>query len=281
MKQPKVFVLRTAGTNCDIETAHAFQKVGAQTTPIHINQWLKNKSLIHQFHILALPGGFSYGDDIGAGVILAAEMRYHLTEDIIKFIRAGNLVLGICNGFQVLVRLGLLPGLVLKQIMKDKKPVVSKETPINLVPESTLTGNDSGHYDDRWVYLKKVSKRCVFTKNWDRPIVYLPVAHAEGKFIPENSKVLQQLKANDQIVFQYVDELGRLTNKYPANPNGSTAGIAGICDPTGRVLGMMPHPERYSEIYNHPRWTREKLKDPTDGMLIFQNAVSYVKSTLL
>jgi len=278
MKQAKVFVLRTAGTNCDYETAHAFKKVGAETTSIHINQWLKNKALIHDFHILALPGGFSYGDDIAAGVILATELKYHLVDDIIKFIDDGKLVLGICNGFQVLIKMGLLPGLALQALVKKNHV---EQPCINLSQESTLTWNDSGHYEDRWVYLKKVSKRCVFTKNWDRPIVYLPIAHAEGKFIPENNQVMKQLKANDQIVFQYVNEQGRLARKYPANPNGSMSGIAGICDPTGRVLGMMPHPERYSEIYNHPRWTREKPKEPTDGMLIFHNAVSYVKSTLL
>lgn len=270
MSKPNAFILRAAGTNCDYETEHVFKKVGAQTRLVHINQWLKNKKLIHQFHILVIPGGFTYGDDIAAGIILATELKYHLAEEIIKFIQDGKLILGICNGFQVLVKLGLLPGVKWS----------NKTTKESLDQTVTLTWNDSGRYDDRWVYLKKSSRKCVFTKGLTRKIIYLPIAHAEGKFIPKDNQTLRQLKKNDQIVFQYVDQRGELSKQFPINPNGSVANIAGICDPTGRILGMMPHPERFNEIYNHPRWTREKVKEPTDGMLLFHNAVNYIKKHL-
>lgn len=259
-------MLRTAGTNCDYETEFAFKKAGASVKSVHINVWRNQKDLIHKYHILAIPGGFSYGDDLGAGTILANEIRQHLARDLVKFIRDGKLIIGICNGFQVLTKLGLLPGFNISER--------------SLNQEATLATNNSGHYEDRWVYLKKVSPICAFTRPWPRKLVYYPVAHAEGKFLALNKKVLQKIKQNKQIVFQYTTQSGKPTGKYPLNPNGAVDNIAGICDPTGRILGMMPHPERFQDVTNHPRWRREKIKEPTDGMLIFMNAVKYVKEKL-
>jgi len=266
MITPKVFILRTAGTNCEYETKAAFEKAGASGDLIHINTWVKQKELIHQYHILAFPGGFSYGDDLGAGTVLANEIKQNVADELLKFIRDGKLVIGICNGFQILTKLGLLPGFDL--------------TSSTLPQETTLATNNSGRYEDRWVYLKKSSPICVFTKDWDRDKIYLPVAHAEGKFIPLDKTVLQKLKHNKQIVFRYAMSDGTPTRRYPFNPNGATDNIAAICDPSGRILGMMPHPERFQDTTNHPRWTREKIKEPTDGMLIFLNAVKYVKENL-
>jgi phosphoribosylformylglycinamidine synthase len=264
--QPKVFILRTAGTNCDYETKAAFEKAGASVDLIHINKWVGNKELIHQYNILAFAGGFSYGDDLGAGTVLANEIRQNLSEDLLKFIHEGKLIIGICNGFQIMTKLGLLPGFGLAENKLEQ--------------EATLATNNSGRYDDRWVYLKKASDLCVFTREWHNDPVYFPVAHAEGKFIPMDKKVLAKLKQNKQIIFRYSTPEGKPTSRFPFNPNGAVDNIAGICDSTGRILGMMPHPERFQDPTNHPRWRREKINEPTDGMMIFINAVNHVKENL-
>jgi len=257
MENVRVLILRTAGTNCDYETRFAFDTVGATTDLEHINRLVRGEVKLEDFHILAIPGGFTYGDDIGAGKILANELKYKLKEEIEGFVGTGKLVIGICNGFQVLVKAGFLPGLDGK-----REQVV------------TLSSNDSNKFEDRWVYLKTNRKsKCVYTKGLD-PIVYLPVAHAEGKFVPMGSGTLRKLKQNRQVVFTYVDADGQPAD-YPANPNGSVEGIAGICDPTGRIFGLMPHPERHSLPAQHPRWTREGLKEEGDGLAIFRNAVEF------
>ncbi|MDI6788363.1 MAG: phosphoribosylformylglycinamidine synthase I, partial [Planctomycetota bacterium] len=242
-----------------------FRKAGAICDTIHINQWLENSSLIHQYHILAIPGGFTYGDDISAGTVLANEITQRLLNEISKFIEDNKLIIGICNGFQVLVKTGLLPGLS----ANTRKPV----------KEATLFTNDSGRYEDRWVYLRKISSKCAFTKNISKEVLYLPVAHAEGKFITRDKETLRKIIDNDHVVFRYADSSGNPTAKYPLNPNGAMDNIAAICDTTGRILGMMPHPERFQDVTNHPRWTREKIDFP-DGMFIFHNAVDYVKNNL-
>lgn len=256
--KPKVCVLRTAGTNCDKETAFAFFKAGAQAEFIHINSLLSRQICLHDYHILAIPGGFSYGDDIAAGKIQANELRFKLNSDIRKFISDGKLIIGICNGFQVLVKSGFLPG--------------NKE----LEQETSLIINDSGKFEDRWVHLKSSQSKCVWTKNLPE-VIYLPVAHGEGKFITKDRSVLERLKNNGQVVFSYCDEKGKFAD-YPFNPNGSTDGIAGICDETGRILGLMPHPERHAEISQHPRWPKGKRQG--DGLQIFLNGIDYVKANL-
>jgi len=263
MKNPKVLVLRTAGTNCNEETAFAFSYFGAVVDQVHINQLVSGAVKLVDYQILALPGGFSYGDDIASGRILANELRLKLGEDIRKFIKDGKLVLGICNGFQILVKAGILPGLK-----------------ANEGQEATLFHNDSAKFESRWTHLSVASNSpCVWTKNVAAQI-YLPVAHGEGKFIPRDPKVLETLKANGQVVFHYCAPDGS-TPSYPDNPNGSTEHIAGICDPTGRVLGLMPHPERHFLSQQHPYWTRLDKKSPLgEGAQIFENGVNYAKEQL-
>lgn len=259
MRRPKVCVLRTAGTNCDEETAFAFLKVGAEPELAHINRIISRERNLDDYQILAIPGGFTYGDDIAAGKILANELKNKLINEMQRFMAAGKLIIGICNGFQILVKAGLLPGnAALRQ-------------------EASLTINDSAKFEDRWVYLKS-SARCIWTKGLPQ-VIYLPVAHGEGKFITQDRAVLKRMKQNNQIVFQYCDEKANLAG-YPYNPNGSQENIAGICDITGRVFGLMPHPERHIVFSQHPRWTQRKEKSQGDGLQIFKNGVEYAKRHL-
>jgi len=259
MTTPKVLILRTAGTNCDYETRYAFEKAGAKVDAVHINILLANKNLLKDYQILTLPGGFTYGDDVSAGKILSNQIKYNLEEDIKTFIHEKKLILGICNGFQALTKAGLLPAI-------DKQH-----------QEATLTFNDSNKFEDRWVYLKICSNKSIFVKDGEISKIYLPVAHGEGKFVTQDESILNKITMNHQIVFKYVNEQGEETG-YPWNPNGAVRNIAGICDPTGQILGMMPHPERHVEPTQHPRWTRNGLKEWGEGFIIFKNAVSYVKS---
>ena len=256
--KPKALILRAAGTNCDYETEYAFRLAGADTDLVHINELARGEKSLTGYRILAIPGGFTYGDDVAAGKILANELKYKLEDQVERFLEDGNLILGICNGFQVLVRAGLLPAL--------DGPGGAQEV--------TLTDNDSGMFEDRWVYLRPEESRCVFTKGVEETL-HFPVAHAEGKFVHRNPDVLRRLNENGQIVFRYVGPEGGPPT-YPLNPNGSVEDIAGICDPTGRVLGLMPHPERHILGTQHPRWTREGLRDRGDGLILFENAVRYV-----
>jgi len=258
----KVIVVRTAGTNCNEETAFAFNRCGACAEQVHVKALVSGVKKLSDYHILALPGGFSYGDDIASGRILANELRLKLGEDIKRFIQEGKLIIGICNGFQILAKAGILPGLGW-----------------NKGQEATLFCNDSAKFEARWVYLK-IEGRCVCTRGMS-PQIYLPVAHAEGKFIPRDAKVLEALAANGQVVFRYTTPEGGKA-LYPANPNVSINDIAGISDTTGRVLGLMPHPERHFLFEQHPFWTRLTKKSAFgDGAKIFENGVNYVKENLL
>ncbi len=264
MPKVKALVLRTAGTNCDAETEYAFERAGAEPRRIHINRILEKKGqVLRDYHILVLPGGFTYGDDIAAGKILANILRFHLQEDIREFLQEGKLILGICNGFQALVKSRLLPA-------------------VNGggSQEATLTGNDSNRFESRWTYLKACSGKSVFVE--EGQLLYVPVAHAEGKFVTRDDGVLDRLRESSQIVFRYVNEKGE-SDGFPYNPNGSVDDVAGVCDPTGRVLGMMPHPERYVENVQHPHWQRQvggRNPEP-HGIQIFRNAVKYVEKNLL
>lgn len=267
MKEPRVIVLRTAGTNCDRETAFAFERAGACVDLVHINELTRpsfSDRNLADYQILALPGGFTYGDDIASGKILANELKFMLEEKLQRFIRDGKLIIGICNGFQILVKAGLLPNL----------------SGAFQTIESTLTLNDSDKFEDRWVCLKRpgAKSRCVWTAGIHATIE-LPVAHGEGKFIPKDRAVLAELKRDGLIVFEYVDASGRRAG-YPACPNGSVENIAGICDPTGRIFGLMPHPERHIDRYQHPCWTRRKTKEEGDGFAIFRNGVAFAKKHL-
>jgi len=260
MSTPRVLMIRAPGTNCDEESAFAFEQAGAAVDRVHINRLLEDRGIPDQYQILCLPGGFSYGDDIAAGRILANQIRHYLDEVLNEFKAAEKLIFGICNGFQVLIRSGLL--------------LAGDDT----AAPATLTWNDSGRFEDRWVELVADNATCVFLNGIDR--LYLPVAHAEGKFVARDRQQLQQLEANHQCALRYcngnVDVHAEVP--YPSNPNGSQDNIAGLCDSTGRVFGLMPHPERHIDPTHHPRWTRMKtLPDAGDGMKIFENAVAYFR----
>ncbi len=253
MKKPNVLVIRTAGTNCDKETLYAFSESGADTTLLHINQVKENKDL-SPYQIIALPGGFSYGDDLGAGKILSLELMLWFKDEIKKFIDKGGLMIGICNGFQVMVKTGILPDLDFQQ-------------------KVTLTDNDSHRFEDRWVYLKtNKNNNSVWLKGLPE-VISIPVAHGEGKFYTEKS-VLDRIETNNQVAFRYSDRVGGSVD-YPFNPNGSLNAIAGITDSTGKILGLMPHPERCMFEHHRPHW---KEGDSTAfGKQIFENAVNYFK----
>lgn len=254
MPKVRVIVLRAAGTNCDLETAYAFQKAGAEVDLVHVNRLAEGSARLSDYQVLAIPGGFTYGDDISAGRVLANELGCRIGEAVGEFVEADRLVMGICNGFQVLVKMGLLPG------WDSRKQRV------------TLTQNDSNKFEDRWVYLKVVSTKTPFLRRED--LIYLPVAHGEGKFVVDEQTTLQQMEQNSQIVVKYCGKDGQEA-PYPYNPNGSIASVAGICNSSGRIFGLMPHPERNVEPYHHPRWTRGESAEEGDGMRFFRNAVEY------
>lgn len=254
--KPKVLVIRAAGTNCDVETAYAFELAGADAERVYIDE-VKNKDLSY-YHIIALPGGFTYGDDISAGKILANEIKYTLREQFIEFIEKEKLIIGICNGFQVLVKCGILPAF--KSYFESQSV--------------SLVTNDSESFEDRWVYLRVNAERSVFTKGIE-PIITLPVAHAEGKFVVKDDRILKDIE--DHIVFLYVNRNGDAAG-YPYNPNGSVLNIAGITDKSGRILGLMPHPERHVSYLQHPYHTRRRCSEVGDGLQIFKNAVEYFKA---
>jgi phosphoribosylformylglycinamidine synthase I len=256
----RVLILRTAGTNCDQESAKAFAMAGAEAEFVHINRLMREPNLLRAAHICMIPGGFTYGDDIAAGKILANEIRVRLLGHLRDFIRGGRLVLGVCNGFQVLVKAGLLPD------------------PFSDEPGATLGWNDSNRFEARWIRLRIDSAKSAFLRETGK-VILLPVAHGEGKFIPRDEAMLQTLQAKGQIVLRYCGPQGE-TVGYPDNPNGSTDAIAGICDPTGHVLGLMPHPERFVLPTHHPWWTRFDDPPAPDGLAVFTNAVAYVKNAL-
>jgi phosphoribosylformylglycinamidine synthase len=259
MAEVRAVVLRAAGINCDMETEHALELAGARAERVHINRIIADKGSLDDYHILVFPGGFSYGDDVAAGKILANQVVHHLREAVQKFIDDGKLVLGICNGFQVLVKTGILPGNA------------------NGDSRVTITYNDSGKYEDRWVYLAPQTNRCVFIEPGRQ--IYLPIAHAEGKVVTREPAALEELKAEQHVAFKYVDKDGR-EGDYPVNPNGSTDSIAGLTDTTGRVLGLMPHPERFVRPTQHPHWSRREGQIDSDGKTIFNNAVKYARENL-
>ncbi len=253
---PKALVIRAAGSNCDQETKFAFEFVGAKADLVHINRLVSREVNLEDYQILAIPGGFTYGDDISAGKILANELKHKLADALLAFHQQGKLIIGICNGFQVLVKAGLLP---VVDFSADQMV--------------TLTNNDSGKFEDRWTFLRINECPCIFTMDMRTPVTF-PVAHAEGKLVPKDASVMEMLKKNRQVVFQYIAPNGGKAH-YPHNPSGTVDDIAGICDPTGRVLGLMPHPERHFDPTNHPRWTRKGLVKEGDGVVIFRNAVRY------
>jgi phosphoribosylformylglycinamidine synthase len=253
----KTLILTGYGINCDYETEHAFKLAGSQTERVHVNDLIAGKRRLDGYQILALPGGFSYGDDIAAGKVLASKMLTNLDAEVRRFVDDGKLAIGVCNGFQVMVKYALLPR-------------VGGQ-------EATLTFNDSGKFEDRWVYMKAPKSKCVWTRGIDT--IYLPVRHGEGKLVAPDS-VIKRMHERGQVALQYCDANGKTGVGYPLNPNGSTDGIAGVCDETGRVFGLMPHPEAFLYRTNHPRWTRENVAEGA-GLRVFRNAVEYAEKELV
>jgi len=257
MATPKALIMTGNGLNCEEETAYAFEKAGAHSEIVHMDDVLSGEKKLEDHQILAFIGGFSFGDHMGAGTVQALKYQHHLKEDISKFMEKG-LMIGICNGFQTMTRLGILPGF-------DQNYFSQKVA---------LSVNDSCRYEDRWINLRLNETPCVFTKGIEN--MFLPVRHGEGKlYAPKD--IIKRLFDDNLVVMQYCDEKNRVTMEYPNNPNGSLEAIAAICDPSGRILGMMPHPEAYVSPYHHPSWTREKGKLPEEGegLKIFKNAVRY------
>jgi phosphoribosylformylglycinamidine synthase len=284
MAQVKAIVLRAAGINCDMETEYALELAGAKAERVHINRIIEDKSALDEYQIIVFPGGFSYGDDVAAGKILANQIVHHLYEPIQKFIDDGKLVLGICNGFQALVKAGILPGRDEKLATEDTEDTEKNQLSKISNQSVTITYNDSGKFEDRWVYLAPQTERCIFIERGRG--IYLPVAHGEGKVVTKDKATLGKLKSEGHIAFKYVDKNGKEGN-YPINPNGSVDSIAGLTDATGRVLGLMPHPERHVRPTQHPHWSRlyrirgtrdegRETRD-SDGMTIFANAVRFVQ----
>lgn len=250
----RICILKTDGTNCDHEAKYAFQKAGGEAQIVSVNELRANKAVLTDYQILVIPGGFSYGDDIASGKILAVELLTYLKDQLEDFVSQDKLVIGICNGFQVLVRTGLLP---FSQIG---------------TMQATLSYNDSGAFECRWVSMQVEKSPCVFTKELEGRKITLPVAHAEGKYFADDA-MMQKVEDENLVVLRYVNA-GIQTQVYPNNPNGSLNAIAGICDPTGRIFGLMPHPERFVKKHQHPNWRREEYTVP-HGLPIFEQAVCY------
>jgi phosphoribosylformylglycinamidine synthase len=258
MSTPKALVLRAAGTNCDRESKFALEQAGFAAERVHVFRIMENPAKLAEYQFLVIPGGFSYGDDVAAGKILANQMIHRLAEPLNQFVADGKLVLGICNGFQVLIKSGLLPW--------------GHVAPDAVQRDATLAWNDNGRFQDRWIHLRADSDKCIFLPKGE--IVALPIAHGEGKFVPANDAVLAKLRESDQLALRYCDPAGRL-GQYPINPNGSVDDVAGLCDGSGRVLGLMPHPERFTDITHHPQWTRGQVRR-ADGRLFFQRAYEFL-----
>jgi len=279
MNDPRALVLTGYGLNCDWETQHSLSLAGFLADRVHISQLIasreeRNKVNLQDYHLLALDGGFSWGDDHGAGVVLAARLKYTLQEDLEAFISSGKLIIGICNGFQGMVNLGLLPGFA----GDYGKRLVA------------LIANDGGNFRDDWVGLRgNPNSPCIFTRGIEK--IELPVRHGEGKFYAPPA-VLEQLVAGQQVALSYALSTGECAQgRFPENPNGSLLDIAGLCDPSGRIFGLMPHPEAFNHWTNHPRWTliketlrREGKKMETEegqGLRIFKNAAEYVRQNIV
>lgn len=254
MVAPSVLVIRAAGINCDEEVMHCWRIAGAMPTLMHVNDVARRPAVLDDFAVVTIPGGFSYGDDLGAGAILAQRMQFDLLDPLRKLVGRGGGILGICNGFQVLAKMGLLPG-----------GAFGRDT-------VTVTYNDSAKFEARWVKLQVCVKNCPYLT--PGAIIEMPVEHAEGKVVVADEATAKRMLDANLVALRYVDEEGR-HDRYPANPNGSTLGIAALCDATGRIFGLMPHPDRHFDHTQHPCWTRRFPQGPADGLRIFQNAVRH------
>jgi phosphoribosylformylglycinamidine synthase subunit PurQ / glutaminase len=261
--KPKALILLAKGTNRDNDVAEALSLSGAEPVTIPVHTLREGNVEWSNFQILVLPGGFSYADALGAGKLLALDLKSYFTDEIQVFVATGKPVIGICNGFQALVRSGILPGQ--RGDLRDE----------NRKEQATLTFNEQGHFECRWVTLRPLSQRCIWTKDLEDPIE-CPVAHGEGNFQVSAGALLADLKVQDQIALTYIHEDGRPANgAYPANPNGSKLDIAGICNLSGNVLGLMPHPENHVRPFQHPRWKRGQARN--SGLWLFTNGVRFAE----
>jgi len=265
--KPRVLIITGDGLNCERETAWAFSLAGADPHLVHITDILNRQKRLADYAGLAFIGGFSNGDHLGAGTVQAGRFRHSLREDLKRFIGEGKPIIGICNGFQTIVKMGILPG--------------NPDDLNSWTRTATITVNDSGKFEDRWVHLAvDPACRCIWTRGLKR--LFLPVRHGEGKFHMGNDRLLDQLQGNAQVAARYTTPEGLPTQEYPFNPNGSQRAIAAVCDATGLIFGLMPHPEGYLSAYNHPSWTRQAALDLSlpqegDGLAIFRNAVEYIR----
>lgn len=259
MKKPKAIIIKADGINRDEDMVFAFNLAGADAKLVHVNDLRSKKEKLSDYQILGIPGGFAYGDDIVSGKILATEIVAYLGDEIRKFIKRKNTaIIGVCNGFQVLVRTGLVPFGNLGSM------------------DATLVNNDSGHFECRWIKVKVESNsKSRFLEGMENEILWYPVAHGEGKFYAED-KVIKKIEDDNLVAFRYVDEKRNPTQKYPENPNGSINAIVGITDESGRILGLMPHPECFVRIEQHPNWRRGLIESP-QGLPLFKNIVNFVK----
>ncbi len=259
--KPKVAILFAEGTNFEVETKYAFEKAGASAQILPMSEVLARPKMLESFQLIDFPGGFSYGDDLLSGKIWANQVRRYLMEEVKKILKKGRLIIGVCNGFQALIRSGLLP----------EFGVLNKSFGLII--------NEKQKFECRWVRLSMRKNRCVFLVGDDLIFGDMTVEHGEGRFISDNKSLLDKLKDNKQIVFQYANENYQETDIYPDNPNGSFFSIAGICDPTGQILGMMPHPEHYIEKFQHPNWRRRKTDEAPFGLTIYKKAVDFLKKS--
>ncbi len=271
----KSLVLTGFGINCEEEMASAYQSPNTTVKILHLNELFLGKYSIHDFDILNFPGGFSFGDDIGSGKVLVNKIKFkklstgkYFIDEIDKFISQNKIILGVCNGFQVLTKMGLLPNIN-----------------GNYEEEVTLTKNDSGKFEDRWVKCKiNPNSKSPFLKNGQFPnnLIELPVRHGEGKLIIKNDEIKNKIIEQSLNFLSYTDKNGTITDKYPANPNGSELNCAGLINPKGNVLGLMPHPEAFLSLYNHPNWGKLKRENPNisedgQGLKLFQNVINHLK----
>jgi len=262
--KPRALVLTGYGINCDYETDYSLKLAGFDSKKVHVNDLISGKETLGSYQLLVVDGGFSWADDHGAGVLLAAKLKNNLGESLASFISDGKLIVGICNGLQAITNLGILPGFDGNYNSR----------------EVALTYNDCGTFRDHWVNLKANQKSpCIFTK--DISTIELPVRHGEGKFYA-SKEVISKLQENNQIVLQYATPKGEPANgEFPFNPNGSLKDIAAICDPTGRIFGLMPHPEAFNHFTNHPNWTRQDNKpEEGAGIKLFKNAFNHITKKL-
>ena len=258
--KPKALILQAHGTNRDIDVAEALSLAGAEPEGVPLNTLRAGKKHFSAYQMLILAGGFSYADALGAGKLLALDLNAYFVDEITAFVAAGKPVIGICNGFQTLVKSGILPG-------------NGEWSMVNGSSLSTLTFNESGHFECRWINLQPISQKCLWTQGLE-DMITCPIAHGEGNFQAMNHSLLTTFSQNDQIALTYVHTDGAPANgEYPVNPNGSVLDIAGICNPQGNVLGLMPHPENHIYPYQHPQWTRGVQAG--SGLVLFQNGVKY------